>query len=77
MHDAGDANTPIAPGEFEAYVARIKQQWRIRASELSWEDKIAAIQRMRERSAALAVARELVRKKLNETALDKHQPPSS
>lgn len=51
---------PLAADELEAYVARAKKAWRTHAAGLSWEEKIAAIERMRERSAALRDARALI-----------------
>ncbi|MFM9971290.1 MAG: hypothetical protein ACKVQK_23145 [Burkholderiales bacterium] len=39
-------------------MAHAKAAWRARARAMSWEEKIAAIERMRERSAALRRARE-------------------
>lgn len=42
----------------QARVARAKAAWRTRAANLSWEEKIAAIERMRERDAVLRRERE-------------------
>lgn len=43
---------------FEQHVARAKAAWRKHAQSLSWEEKIAAIERMRERNMALKRSRE-------------------
>ena len=48
----------LDPAFFEQHVARAKAAWRKRARSLTWEEKIAAIERMRERDAALRAARE-------------------
>lgn len=60
MNDAvpepADGNLPIlADGES---VARAKAAWRKHAASLSWEAKVAAIERMRERDASLRRERE-------------------
>ncbi|OGT84703.1 MAG: hypothetical protein A3H91_04975 [Gammaproteobacteria bacterium RIFCSPLOWO2_02_FULL_61_13] len=43
---------------FEQHVARVKAAWRKRAQSMTWEEKIAAIERMRERDLALKRARD-------------------
>lgn len=48
----------LDPAIFEQHVARAKAAWREHARSMSWEEKIAAIERMRERDAALRAARE-------------------
>ena len=60
-------NAPLATEELEAYVARVKEGWRAHAASLSWEEKIAAIERMRARSASLREARELIQAKKLQT----------
>ena len=42
----------------EQHVARVKAAWRKHAQSLTWEEKIAAIERMRERDLALKRVRE-------------------
>lgn len=48
----------LDPALFEAHVVRAKAAWRKHAQSLSWEEKIAAIERMWQRDAALKIARE-------------------
>ena len=48
----------LDPALFEAHVVRAKAAWRRHAQSLSWEEKIAAIERMWQRDAALRTARE-------------------
>lgn len=48
----------LDPALLEHYVAGAKAAWRKHAQALSWEQKVAAIVRMRERDAALKAARE-------------------
>ena len=48
----------LDPALFEAHVVRAKAAWRRHAQSLSWEEKIAAIERMWQRDAALKAARE-------------------
>ena len=48
----------LDPAFFEQHVARVKAAWRKHAQSLTWEEKIAAIERMRERDMALKRARE-------------------
>lgn len=48
----------LEPAFFEAHVAKAKAAWRKHAQSLSWEEKVAAIERMWERDAALKAARE-------------------
>ena len=48
----------LDPAFFEQHVAQAKAAWRKRAQSLTWEQKVAAIERMRERDAALKRARE-------------------
>ncbi|MEK6245249.1 MAG: hypothetical protein AABM33_12220 [Pseudomonadota bacterium] len=48
----------LDPAFLEQYVADAKAAWRKHAQALSWEQKVAAIVRMREREAALKAARE-------------------
>lgn len=44
-----------------ASVARTKAAWRKHAASLTWEEKVAAIERMRERDAVLRREREALR----------------
>ena len=48
----------LDPVFFEQHVAQAKAAWRKRAQSLTWEEKIATIERMRERDAELKKARE-------------------
>ena len=50
----------LKPEDFEAFVARRKQAWRAQAQQLSWEEKVAAIERMWDRDKALKAAREAI-----------------
>jgi hypothetical protein len=50
---------------FEAHVAKAKAGWRTHAKNLTWEEKVAAIERMWEREAALKEAREANRAPLS------------
>lgn len=47
----------LDPAFLERYVADAKAAWRRHAQALAWEQKVAAIVRMREREAALKAAR--------------------
>ena len=48
----------LDPSGLEKYAADAKAAWRKHALALTWEQKVAAIVRMRERTAALRAARE-------------------
>lgn len=48
----------LDPAFFEQHVAQVKAAWRKHAQSLSWEEKIAAIERMRERDKVLKQVRE-------------------
>jgi hypothetical protein len=48
----------LKPEDFAAFVARRKLAWRQHAAQLTWEEKIAAIERMWARDKALKIARE-------------------
>jgi len=48
----------LDPALLEQYAADAKAAWRRHAQALTWEQKVAAIVRMREREAALKAARE-------------------
>jgi hypothetical protein len=52
---AGTSNGP--EGALERYVASAKAAWRRHARAMTWEQKITAIERMRERQAAIRRAR--------------------
>ncbi len=49
-------------------VARAKAAWRKHATSLTWEEKVAAIERMRERDAVLKREREALRAAQTPTA---------
>ena len=49
--------TTINPADLAAHVAKVKAGWRAHERAMTWEQKIAAIERMRERSAQLERAR--------------------
>lgn len=51
-----DGDLPIVADA--ASVARAKAAWRKHAASLTWEEKVAAIERMRERDAVLRRERE-------------------
>ena len=46
--------------DVEAHIARVKAAWRQHERAMTWEQKVEAIERMRERDAQLARARLLV-----------------
>ena len=50
----------VDPANLEAHIAKVKAAWRGHERDLTWEQKIAVIERMRERSAQLARAREKI-----------------
>ncbi len=50
----------VDPADLEAHIAKVKAAWREHERAMTWEQKIAAIERMRERSAQLARAREKI-----------------
>ena len=70
------SNDILKPEEFEAFVARRKLAWREHAIQMTWEEKIAAIERMWERDKSLKVARDantkarLAQQKLDITRAD-------
>ena len=49
------------PTQLEQHVAEVKAAWRKHARALTWEEKLAAIERMREREALLKASREATR----------------
>lgn len=49
----------VNPAELEAHIVKVKAAWRAHEKAMTWEEKIAAIERMWERSAQLARARGL------------------
>ena len=53
-------NTTLAVNvaDVEAHIAKVKAAWRQHERTMTWEQKIQAIERMRERGAQLARARE-------------------
>ena len=50
----------VDPADLEAHIAKVKAAWRNHERAMTWEQKIAAIERMRGRSAQLARAREKI-----------------
>ena len=56
------SNDILKPEEFEAFVARRKLAWREHAIKMTWEEKIAAIERMWERDKSLKIARDAITK---------------
>ena len=48
----------LDPASIEEHVARVKAAWRKHAQSLTWEEKVAAIERMRDRDVALKRARD-------------------
>ena len=50
----------LDPALLEQHVAATKAAWRKHAQSLTWEEKVAVIERMRERDAALTTAREKI-----------------
>jgi hypothetical protein len=60
------SNNLLKPEDFEAFVVRRKQAWRALAVQMSWEEKIAAIERMRNRDKALKAARANVMKAIRD-----------
>ena len=52
------AATALDPAELEAHIVKVKAAWRSHERDMTWEQKIEAIERMWERSAQLARARE-------------------
>ena len=48
----------LDPAFLEQHVAQVKAAWRKHAHSLTWEEKVAAIERMRERGIALKRARD-------------------
>ena len=51
------SSNELKPEDFEAFVERRKQAWRSQALQMSWEEKIAAIERMWARDYSLKLAR--------------------
>lgn len=50
--------TSVTPADLEAHIALVKAAWRKHERAMTWEEKVEAIERMRERSEQLARARE-------------------
>ena len=48
----------LDPARLRQHVAQAKAAWRKHAQALSWEQKVAVIERMREREVLLKAARE-------------------
>ncbi len=48
----------LDPNDLEAYVVRVKAAWRDTERNQTWEEKVAASERMRERDRAVKAARE-------------------
>jgi hypothetical protein len=53
----------LEPNALLAYVERVKASWRETERNKTWEEKIAAIERMRERELQLKRARAIVAKR--------------
>lgn len=51
--------TAVSVADVEAHVIKAKAAWRVHESAMTWEEKIAVIEKMRERSAQLLRARQL------------------
>ena len=49
--------TAVSPADLEAHIVKVKAAWRADEQAMTWEQKIAAIERMWERSAQLARSR--------------------
>ena len=59
-HDSSNPSgctTVVSAADVEAHVAKVKAAWRERERAMTWEQKIAAIERMQERDAQLVRAR--------------------
>ena len=68
------SNDILKPEEFEAFVARRKLAWREHAIKMTWEEKIAAIERMWERDKSLRIARDAITKaRLAQQQLERQQ----
>ena len=61
--------TPASPPADCDAVARSKAAWRKQAASLTWEEKVAAIERMRERDAVLKREREALRARARQNRL--------
>ncbi len=48
----------VNPAEIQAHIEKVKAAWRAHERQMTWEEKVAAIERMWERDAQLARARE-------------------
>ena len=57
----------LDPAFLEQHVAQVKAAWRKHAHSLTWEEKVAAIERMRERSLALKRARDENARKMDKS----------
>ena len=53
----------LDPARLLQHVAEVKAAWRKHAQSLTWEQKVAAIERMREREALLKAARDANRER--------------
>ena len=62
------SDNTLKPDELEAFVIRRKQAWRELAHAMSWEEKVAAIERMWERDKSLKIAREKIKQAANASA---------
>jgi hypothetical protein len=52
------SNDALDPKFLAEHVAKVKAAWRAHAQQLSWEEKVAAIERMWERDRLLKESRE-------------------
>ena len=48
----------LDPADLAAYVERVKASWRIAERAKTWEEKVAAIERMRERDRLIKASRD-------------------
>jgi hypothetical protein len=55
---AAGCTTVVNAAELEAHIVKVKAAWRAHERSMTWEQKVASIERMWERSAQLARARE-------------------
>ena len=55
-----DHTATVLVADVQAHIAKAKASWRTHEQALSWEEKLAVIEKMRERSAQLLRARQQV-----------------
>ena len=54
------ATSTVSAADIEAHIAKVKAAWRAHERAMTWEEKIAVIEKMRERTAQLERARSSV-----------------